>query len=725
MTRRLLALLAICSGPFALGCFGSPPGSGSGNGPGSGDPAADPACQLDSKGEKTPGYPYNVDKFTNDVLPIVAKSCGTAGCHGAPTGTAGFTVWADAAVGNCNYGKTFNQVVAKIDLATPANSQLLSAINGGDASHPIKLAADAPEIVKIKGFIDDGAKTFANAGGGQTAPPGPSPYDYAVFQSQVQPAIDKATCAKAGCHGTGAGGFTLKATPAANSDDMKANFIAVTSRGNLDSPDQSVIYVRATVAHAGGASTQVDATGAQQMLAWITAAKAAAGTGGGGGGNPSCAPVNLFNAGVFRSEILPILSGDLDLNAVDGVGHGAGCMSGACHGTDRGPGTLSLVPTADTGTQLQNFACFVNLTNPTASEIISCPNGGACRRSPHPGQDVFGGANDLNFQRVLAYLYGVKANVSPFDFAFFVRRINPIFNDNNSVEKGAQGRSCSDTTACHGISVVGQSAPNGSDFPIIANASDETRLTVNFVAATGFVNFLNPGESSLILYPTNEIADRANHPFATGLPHPGGEDFLVTDIEAQTILQWAQGLRPDGQGFQRNWLVAGDFAASLISDPTIIDEATVTPKIFDQSGGAFNIGQWDGLFSDSKLIDLNTVFPRNATSGRVGYAASYVVNTAPRDQLAEVVVNTTNPIRIYVDGKLVAQNDNSGGATALVQLKAAGTPNVVPPRILIKLLQRANDAKFAFSAQLKDELGNLLTDVNGGLVFTLGPNGGI
>src|SRR5205823_6560555 len=106
----------------------------------------------------------------------------------------------------------------------------------------------------------------------------------------------------------------------------------------------------------------------------------------------------------------------------------------------------------------------------------------------------------------------------------------------------------------------------------------------------------------------------------------------------------------------------------LISDPTIVDEGTVVPKIFDQGGGSFNIGQWDGLFSDSKLVDLNTVFPRNATSGRVGYAVSYVINTAPRDQLAEMVVNTTNPIRIYVDGKLVAQNDSSGGATALIQL---------------------------------------------------------
>jgi hypothetical protein len=44
---------------------------------------------------------------------------------------------------------------------------------------------------------------------------------------------------------------------------------------------------------------------------------------------------------------------------------------------------------------------------------------------------------------------------------------------------------------------------------------------------------------------------------------------------------------------------------------------------------------------------------------------------------------------------------------------------------MIKILQRANDPRFAFTAQLRDELGALLTDASRELVFTLGPNGGI
>lgn len=707
-----MSLLALCGVSLASGCAGTtndppPPGS------------TDPACQLDSKNEKTPGYPYNIDKFTSDVLPVVTASCGAAGCHAAPTGNGGFTVWATAAPGNCDFGKTFNSVVSKVDLATPSNSRLTAVVSGGLPGHPFTFPQGAPGLATLTAFIGAAAQVYAADGGGTTAPPGPSPFDYAIFQSQIQPALTTAACAKSGCHGTGAGGFTLAAAPAANSADMQANFVAVTSRANLSDPAKSLIYVQATVKHGGGLSTQIDGTGASQMLDWITKAKGSAGT----NGDPTCAPVASFNIGVFNSEVMPILTGQVDLNVAGGVGRGPGCTSSVCHGVDRGPGKFSLPPNADPATLMQNFACFVNLSSPSSSEAIVCPsNAAGCRRYPHPGQDVLRGADDLNYQRLLAFIYGSKTNVSPLDYAFFVRKVNTIFNDVNAVEGGAQNKTCADGV-CHGISVVGQAAPNGSDLAILSNASDDARLSFNFVSATGFVNFLNPGESSLFLYPTNEIADRAAHPFATGLPHPGGTDFAIDSDEAKAILTWAAGLRPDANGFQHNWLVLGDFPATQISDTTIVNESKVTPRIFDAGGGSFNRGQWDGLFSDGIQVDLNTVFPRAATSGRVAYATSYVLNTAPRQQVVQVVVNTTNPVRIYVNGLLAAQNDQGGGTTALATLTATGATRSA--QIMIKLLQRSTDNQFAFSAQLRDEQGILLTDTNGGLVFTLGPKGGI
>jgi len=709
MNTHLRSLLVMGSAVCEVGCLGdvesTPPG------------ATAPECQLDSKSEQSPGYPFDVDKFATEVMPVIGKSCAAAGCHAPPTGNAGFTVWAAAKPGDCDFGKTFNSVVAKIDLATPNNSRFTAVISGGSATHPFTFQPTATELATLRSFVETASARYAADGGGQTPPPGPSPFNYTVYQSTIQPMLER--CTGAACHGGGQGGFTLKAMAAGT--DMQANFIAVTSRANLVSPAASVIYTRATVQHASGTSKTVDSTQAAALIAWIEDAKKNAGD----NLNPTCAPLDKFNAGVFASELLPILSGDLDLNSSDGQARGAGCRSTACHGIDRGPGKLSLPVTADSGTLLQNFACFVNLASPASSEILVCPlNNPGCRRYPHPGQDVLGGANDFNYQRMLAYLYGAKAATSPLDFAFFARRINPIFNDPNAVEGGAQGRSCADATGCHGVSVAGQTPPNGSDFPMIANASGLDRMTFNFVSATGFVNFLNPRGSSLFMYPTNEIANRTGNPFATGIPHPGGTDFAPDSVEARTILQWAAGLRPDANGFLRNWLVVGDFPAAQIIDQTLVAETTVAPKIFDAGGGAFNRGEWDGLFADGQEIDLNTAFPRSATSGRVAYATSYMINTVPRQLRVQLTVTTTNPVRVYVDGLLVAQNIDGGGTSAFITLAAPGK-ETKPTRVMIKLLQRAGDPRFAFSARLRDELGTVLSDSTRELVFTLGPNGGI
>lgn len=707
---RLVLLFVVGTTAVTLGCFGSSSGGGG--------PPGDPACQFDAKSEKSPGYPFDVEKFGSEVMPILAASCGTVGCHGAPTGNGSFTVWAAAKPGDCDFAKTFNQTVGKSDLTTPSNSRLLAATSGGSATHPFKFPDGAPQLATLTGFIDTASKLYAADGGGVTPPPGPSPFNAATFDTVIQPMLE--TCSGAGCHGTAAGGFTIKAATAAGSDDRKANFVQVTSRGNLTDPANSVLYVRATVVHGAGASRVVSADQAKALLAWIEDAKKNAGE----NPNPTCAPLDKFNLGVFTNDLLPVLSGALDLNAPGGAGRGAGCMSTACHGIDRGPGALSLVPTADPATQLQNFACFVNLGAPSASEILACPlNTPGCRRNPHPGQDVFGGADDLNYQRMLAFVYGTKSDVSPLDFAFFVRRINPIFNDINAVEDGAQGIGCSEGSRCHGIAVVGQAPPNGSDFPIIPNASTLDRLTFNFVSATGFVSFLNPEASSLFLYPTDEISNLAR-PGATGISHPGGRDFEIDSAEARAILQWSAGLRPDRNGFQNNWLVLGDFPATLITDTTLVNETTIAPSILERGGGSFNRGEWDGLFSDNQVVDLNTAFPRASTSGRVAYAVSYAVNTVPRQIQAQLAVATNNPVRIYIDGVLASQNDQGGGTSAFLTLKPAA-PGNKPVRIVIKVLQRANDAQFAFTAQLRDELGRPLTDVSRELVFTLGPNGGI
>lgn len=689
------------------------------------DPLDDPECQIQAEGEKSPGYPFDLAVYTEEILPVITANCATSGCHAPPAGNGGFTVWSEAAPGNCGFAQTFNSLSQYIDLAEPDNSAVLNAIDGSLPGHPMTFAAGDPNLTALAGYVKTASDVWLADGGGGTAPPGASPFDYAIFQAEIEPIIDTADgkgCALSGCHLTGAGGFTLAKNPVRDSAEMEANFIAVTSRMNLTNPESSQFLVQASNRHGGGASAVVSAGEGATILAWIEDAKENAGDGGAVG----CAPVDRFNIGVFRDEIFPILNGDLDLNQ-GGGGNAIGCTRGPCHGQDRGPGVLYMSPNLDVGTNMQNFACFVDLVSPSASEILLCPlDDPRCRRSPHPGQDVFSGAEDLNYQRILAYLYGSKVDATPHDFAFFVRRINPIFNDLQAVEQGAQGRTCSDTVACHGISVAGQSAPNGSNFPILPNAADLGRLTYNFASAGSFVNFVASEESSLFLYPTNEIANIDDHPFATGLPHPGGEDFAVNSAEALNILRWAGGLRPDNQGFVKDWLVGGDYAASRITDSTPIDEINATPQIFDATGAQqFNAGEWDGLFSAARVVDLNVAFPRDATAGRNAYAVAYLVNTTGLDITAQVEITSPNAVRFYVDTQLVAQSENAGNGVAAIANLAPYATAKKPTRLLIKLFQRATDDEFTFSLQLRDEFGNLLTDQTGELVILLGPQGGI
>jgi hypothetical protein len=464
----------------------------------------------------------------------------------------------------------------------------------------------------------------------------------------------------------------------------------------------------------------------QQMsiLGWIQTAKTNAPPGS--GGSPNCPSTSNFNVDVFRSDVLPVLLGQVDLNNPGAPPTTTGCARSTCHGADRTGGALVIKDTNDAQTNLASFVCFVNLQQPSVSEILVCPlNQPGCRRSPHPGQMVFSGAGDLNFQRVLSYLYAAKTSSTPTDFAFYVRQIDPIFNDINAVEGGAQNRACSDNISCHGTSIAGQRPANGSNFGLLPNATGKERLAVNFSSAVNFIDFIQPRASALFLYPTDEIANLVN-PAATGLHHPGGLDFAVDSVQAQAILRWAHGLRPDGNGFVNSFLVAGDYSAASITDPTLIDETNVKPQIFDPDGAsAFNAGVWDAYFAEGQDVDLNVPFPRAQATTRVAYAVAYLINTSTFDIQAQLTITSPNAIKLYVGNQPIVQSDSAqGGVSGLATLSGWGAGKTAT-RVLIKVLQRVGDGGFGFNMRLADSLGNPLTDATGEIVLKLGPDGGI
>src|SRR4051794_31148631 len=108
-------------------------------GPGAKGPGSDdPSCTIAANGQQSPGYPYSLDDYKNTVLPFLVSSCALSGCH-APPGQGGYIVYPDAAFGNCNYAKSFTQLIKGADLANPANSLVYTSVTGGDPGHPVKL----------------------------------------------------------------------------------------------------------------------------------------------------------------------------------------------------------------------------------------------------------------------------------------------------------------------------------------------------------------------------------------------------------------------------------------------------------------------------------------------------------------------------------------------------------------------------------------------------------
>ena len=716
--ERLFGLLVAASTALLIGCSTEVPG------PGDGGPTLDPHCQFHSTSEKFPGYPYQTSKFGSEVLPVLQQSCGTVGCHGAAgtaPGSGGFTIWAATDPAACDFAQSFNAVAALIDTKTPANSRLTAKVTGVQSPSHFTFQESDPALKALRDYIDTAVAQIArdNPGGPITGPS--SPFDAAVFKSTIAPMFD--TCVSAGCHlAPGQRGFALAKIAGGTQADVDANFATITGRTTLSNPAISQIYVQAKTIHASGSSRTVSPADATALLAWITAASKI---------NPNpgtCVPIDKFNLGTFRDEIEPILKAEVDLNNGNQPGDKRGaCTNELCHGAVRGPGTLHMTGT-DAAADLASFACFVDLASLSRSQVLSCPtNTAGCPKQPHPGQNVFRDGTDLNYQKLLGFLFGVNAGVSPFDFAFYVRNLEPLFNDVASVEGGARGITCAETTACHG-SPSGQLPPNGSSFPIIPNVQTSKAgldgLTRNFVSATQFTNFLDSTESSLFLYPSDEVANQAAHKFATGRHHPGGLDFAPDSAQAKLILEWATGLRTDADGFQRNWLVAGNFNTDDITVERLED--TAAPSIFTPHAGTFGVtlDGWDGLFSPSANIDLNTVLPGGGVD-HVAYAVSYALNTQATELVALLSVESANALQIFVDGQRAGEKlAGAGAALAELRLKPAGTTGA-SSRITIKILQRAAEPTIAFKARFTDRRGTPLTLDTKELVFTLGLHGGL
>jgi hypothetical protein len=276
------------------------------------------------------------------------------------------------------------------------------------------------------------------------------------------------------------------------------------------------------------------------------------------------------------------------------------------------------------------------------------------------------------------------------------------------------------------VSAVGQTPPNLSNFPILANATSKQGLLANYWAASSFSNFLDPTGSELFLFPTNLSANTVNQPFAFGFAHPGGTDFASNSAPAQAILQWAGGLQPDANGNILNWLVAGTYDATLVTQTTEAgNDATLDPSIFDNDGASqFNAGVWDLDPSPTAFVDLNAEFPGNVGGGRIAYAVTNALNITGSDLLqTQITVTSPNAVLLYVGQESSQGSLNGNNTVNLTTTLPAFSTSKSSTRILVKVLQRPGDAQFGFSLAVTQQNNQPIP--SGELVLKSDSKGGI
>ncbi len=231
--------------------------------PGTGDGPPPSTCELRGESDAFPGYPFNFAYYQQVVWPLTQRGCGIAGCHDAQDGfSSGFEVWPQDG-DPCSPIRSFNALYDHSDyIVWPENSVVLVALDGRRPTHPVQPGRGSVDYEVLYGFIREAWLEYGNV-------PSPSVYfDFDVFQSEIQPMLDSASCSAIGCHDfySSYTPFSLYSRPAWDSSEMQVNFEMVTSYVDFRvGPEQTLLYTRAIDWHGGAGVYDPD-----ELLDWIT-----------------------------------------------------------------------------------------------------------------------------------------------------------------------------------------------------------------------------------------------------------------------------------------------------------------------------------------------------------------------------------------------------------------------------------------------------------------------
>jgi hypothetical protein len=168
-------------------------------------------------------------------------------------------------------------------------------------------------------------------------------------------------------------------------------------------------------------------------------------------------------------------------------------------------------------------------------------------------------------------------------------------------------------------------------------------------------------------------------------------------------------LKPDEEGFIRNWLVLAPLpfgeaqnGTEALGKQQVADEAKLQPK----EGDKVKVGEkeltWKKVQADSHLLDFNKVLGQT-TEDSVGYAVCYVVAD---EEVKDVVLKTgsDDQAKVYLNGKEIFKNEEARAADK----DQDSTPNLTLKRGVNVLVFKVVNEKEDWSGCLRftDKDGN-------------------
>ena len=172
-------------------------------------------------------------------------------------------------------------------------------------------------------------------------------------------------------------------------------------------------------------------------------------------------------------------------------------------------------------------------------------------------------------------------------------------------------------------------------------------------------------------------------------------------------------MKPDAEGFIRDWLMLAPFSipessgADEIDKKQVENEAALKPKAGDKQKVAGREEAWKAIKSKESNVDLNATIG-TPNEDVVGYLVTYVVADKEMSDVT-LLIGSNDEAKVYLNGKEVIKFDQTRTIEKDSDKSDKVTLNKGVNTIVFKVINEKND--WAACLRFKDKEGKPVTDL--------------